>query len=265
LPDAPILEVKGLAKSFGAVVAAASLDVTFRRGETVGIIGSNGAGKTSFVNLVTGYLKPDSGTITYLGKDITGIGPRHVTNVGLCRSFQIPQVFGTMSVADNLMMAIGVAEAGLLPVVAPLENARRWDRVAEILQHYGLERYRSSQAAKLPQGVRKLLDIAMATARGPALLMLDEPTSGISAAEKYDLMDIIMAALREHQVTILFIEHDMEIVGRYAERVLAFSAGSIIADGPPSSVLADARVLELVVGKHESERHAKIAAQAPRS
>ncbi len=256
MPDEPILRIAGLRKQFGALVAAAELDVAFRRGETVGIIGANGAGKTTFVNLVTGYLRPDRGTITYLGRDITGRGPRHVTAAGLCRSFQIPQVFGSMTVADNLMMAIGIAEGGWLPAGAPLESARRREAVDELLAHYHLASYRKHVAAKLPQGVRKLLDIAMATARKPALLMLDEPTSGISAAEKYDLMDVIMRALRTQQVTIHFIEHDMEIVARYAERVLAFAAGSIIADGPPAAVLGDGRVRELVVGKHEAARHA---------
>ena len=259
----PILQIAGLKKQFGAIVAAAEINLTFHRGETVGIIGANGAGKTTFVNLVTGYLKPDGGTIKYLGRDITGLGPRRVTAAGLCRSFQVPQVFGSMSVADNLMMAIGIAEGGWLPARAALENPRRWALVDELLAHYRITPYRSHPAATLPQGVRKLLDIAMATAKKPALLMLDEPTSGISAAEKYDLMDIIVRALRTQQVTIHFIEHDMEIVGRYAERVLAFAAGDIIADGPPTAVLRDERVRELVIGRHEAARKAGAPATPP--
>lgn len=255
MPDRePILETRGLRKQFGAIVAAAELDVTFHRGETVGIIGANGAGKTTFVNLVTGYQKPDGGSIHFLGRDITGQGPRHVTKAGLCRSFQIPQVFGSMSVADNLLMSVGIAEIGWLTAGSPLEQPRRRALVEELLATYQMESYAGHRADLLPQGVRKLLDIAMATARRPALLMLDEPTSGISAAEKYGLMDIIMAALRAQKVTIHFIEHDMEIVGRYAERVLAFAAGAVIADGPPGRVLHDPTVQELVIGRHEAAR-----------
>ncbi len=255
MPDRDtILEVAGLQKRFGAIVTAADLHVKFERGETVGIIGANGAGKTTFVNLITGYLKPDSGTITYKDRDITGLTPREVTVAGLCRSFQIPQVFGTMTVAENLMMAVGIAEAGWIPAALPLERQSRRQAVESILDRYRIGPYHDRRAGLLPQGVRKLLDIAMATARGPALLMLDEPTSGISAAEKYGLMDVIMGALQAEKVTILFIEHDMEIVARYAQRVLAFVAGRIIADGPAEQVLNDALVRESVIGNAAARR-----------
>lgn len=243
-----VLEVVKLHKTFGAIAAAHDLNIRFARGQTVGIIGANGAGKTTFVNLVTGYLQPSAGAIHYLGRDITGMNSREVTLAGLCRSFQIPQVFGSMTVEDNLLMAVGISEASFLPGFGRLATSERRRAVGEILTRYQLDPYRSQMAAVLPQGVRKLLDIAMAMARKPTVLMLDEPTSGISAAEKFALMDLVMGALAAQSVTVLFIEHDMEIVERYAARVLAFYNGRIIADGPPLHVLQDADVREYVIG-----------------
>lgn len=253
MPDADVvLEVVDLQKSFGAITAAADLNIRFFSEQTVGIIGANGAGKTTFVNLVTGYLKPSQGEIRYLGRDITGLNSREVTLAGLCRSFQIPQVFTSMTVQENLMMAVGIAEAGYLPGLGRLATLERRAVAEEILVRYRLESYRDRLAALLPQGIRKLLDIAMAMARKPTVLMLDEPTSGISAAEKFALMDLVMTALKTQSVTVLFIEHDMEIVERYAARVLAFYNGRIIADGPPRQVLQDKEVREYVIGTSQS-------------
>lgn len=249
-----ILEVADLEKSFDSVIAAHEINLSFNRYENVGIIGANGAGKTTFVNMVTGYLKPTSGTIRYLDRDITGMSPRNVTRSGLCRSFQIPQLFPTMSVYENILIAIGIAEASWLPVFNRLNTTKRSAEADEILENYGIFGYRDQEVALLPQGIRKLVDVAMATARKPDLLMLDEPTSGISAEEKYGLMDIIMEALQRQQVTVLFIEHDMDIVSRYASRVLAFYNGTVIADGPPAEVLDDDRVKEYVSGTHLGQR-----------
>ncbi len=244
-----LLEVSALYKRFGTLAAVSNLSLSVERGEVVGVIGANGAGKTTFVNMVTGYLAPSSGRIAFSGREITGRPPRQIAKAGIARSFQVPQVFASASVIDNLLIAFGVAEDGRLPIWSPLRRRGREERAMAMLEAYGIASYSEEPASLLPQGVRKLLDIAMATVREPDLLLLDEPTSGISAREKFAIMDRIMTVLEEQKTTILFIEHDMEIIGRYARRVLAFADGFIIADGPPAKVIDDPEVRRLVVGE----------------
>lgn len=252
---APILRAENLNKSFGAVVAADNINVSIDEGEVVGVIGANGAGKTTFVNMVTGYLTPTSGRLFFHDRDITGFDPKHATEIGICRSFQIPQLFSTATTFENLLIAMGVAETGPMPFWRPLEEKDRVARCEDILQRYQIFEYRDQLAQTLPQGVRKLLDIAMASVHGPKFLMLDEPTSGVTAAEKFSIMDIVISALRAQSVTILFVEHDMEIVERYATRVLAFYDGRIISDATPAEALRDEQVRQYVIGEtlHLSE------------
>ncbi len=245
---APILQVQNLQKTFGAVVAAKDINVDVEPGEIVGIIGANGAGKTTFVNMVTGYLKPTDGAIKFEGRDITGLAPRKVTMTGIGRSFQVSQVFMTLSVFENLLTALAIAQS---PGAAMLRPLRRAELIAECeatLERYGIADHRDQPASQLSQGVRKLLDIAMAMVSKPKILLLDEPTSGVSVEEKFGLMDRVMDALKSADVTVLFIEHDMEIVERYVSRVLAFYQGEIICDAPPAEALADPKVQEFVIG-----------------
>lgn len=245
-----LLEARNLTKTFGAVTAASNLNVAIEQDSVVGLIGSNGAGKTTFINMVTGYLKPTAGNIYYQGRDITSLTPRGVTQLGICRSFQIPQLYPSLTVHDNLMVGLGIV----------IRGAKRWSHTTltsagadaaadEALGRFGLAAYRDRAAAVLPEGVRKLLDIAMAMVVKPRILLLDEPTSGVSADEKFAIMDMVMEAVRSAGVTILFVEHDMEIVSRYTERILAFYEGRIIADGAPAAVLEDAEVRKYVIGE----------------
>ncbi len=244
-----LLEAQNLNKTFGSVVAANNIQLAIEEKEVIGIIGANGAGKTTFVNMVTGYLKPSSGRILYQGRDITPLSPRDITTLGICRSFQVPQVFVSVSAFENLLIALGIAEKGPLPFWRPLWRKNLIDEAEAILQRYGILEYRDQAAGQLPQGVRKLLDIAMAIVHSPRVLLLDEPTSGVSIEEKFGLMDVVMGALAGTGITVLFVEHDMEIVGRYGKRVIAFADGAVIADGPPDTVLHDERVRELVIGE----------------
>jgi len=252
--SATLLDVRGLNKRFGSVVAANDINVAVADEEMVGIIGANGAGKTTFVNMVTGYLKPSSGTIAFEGRDITLLPPRDVIAAGISRSFQVPQVFGSATVFDNLLIAIGIAAGGRLPMWRPLRRREFAAAADELLERYGIMAYRDQAARLLPQGVRKLLDIAMATVRAPRLLLLDEPTSGISVEEKFAIMDVVMGALREQRRAVMFVEHDMEIIGRYAHRVLAFAEGTIIAEGPPDEVIADPQVRRYITGEPHARR-----------
>ncbi len=248
----PIIETRNLHKTFGAVTAAADVNVAVPEKQVLGIIGANGAGKTTFVNMVTGYLKPSRGQIFFRGRDITALPPREVTRIGICRSFQIAQLFPELTVLENLMVALAIADSRAPAFWRPLKVGARIMKAEAVLGEFGLAAQRDRATAVLPQGLRKLLDIAMAMVAEPAVLLLDEPTSGISADEKFAIMDTIMAVLKTASVTVLFVEHDMEIVERYSARVMAFYEGRVIADGPPGEVLASADVRRHVVG---SELH----------
>jgi branched-chain amino acid transport system ATP-binding protein len=232
-----VLRAEKVRKSFGAVTAAADIDLAVERETVVGLIGANGAGKTTFFNMVTGYLKPDAGRIWFGDHELTGHTPREITGLGICRSFQIPQLFHALSLRENLLVAEGIAAA------EHVEEA-----TDALLERFGLAPYAGLPAGLLPEGIRKLLDVAMALVARPTVALLDEPTSGVAADEKFGIMDLVMGAVRGEGVTVLFIEHDMDIVARYAERVVAFADGRVIADGAPARVLDDADVRRYVIG-----------------
>jgi branched-chain amino acid transport system ATP-binding protein len=253
---AAILDARGLNKTFGAVTAAHGVNAAIEKDSVVGLIGTNGAGKTTFINMITGYLKPDSGTIRYEGRDITRLPPREITRLGISRSFQIPQLYSSLTVEENMEVALGIVlkNAGLGGFFSngeprvPGYDAPAGAVGARLLERFGLTRYRHHNAQVLPGGVRKLLDIALTMAAKPRILLLDEPTSGVSAEEKFGIMEMVMEAVKAEGATVLFVEHDMEVVSRFAQRVLAFYDGRIIADGPPQVVLQDSEVKKYVVG-----------------
>ena len=248
-----LLQASGVNKRFGAVVAAADLDISIQAGERVSLIGSNGAGKTTFVNMITGYLKPDTGRISLAGRDITPLSPRAITRLGVARSFQIPQLYGDLTVLDNMLVA-NACHDQRLSFWQPARRSEAVDRAMALLTRFRLAEHRERRVAELPGGVRKLLDIAMALTARPQLLLLDEPTSGVSADEKFPMMDTIMAALGgETGTTLLFVEHDMDIVLRHASRVIAFYAGRVIADDVPGRALATDDVRRYVTGELTTE------------
>lgn len=258
-----VLEAKGLNKSFGAVTAASNINVAVQRDAVVGLIGANGAGKTTFINMVTGYLKPATGTISFEGRSISGLQPRQITQLGICRSFQIPQLFNSMTVEENLMVGVGIVASAKSEWSARSSfSGTPQAAVDASLEKFQLMQYRDRAAGLLPEGTRKLLDIAMAMVVKPRILLLDEPTSGVSAEEKFVLMDMVMTAVRESKVTVLFVEHDMDVVARYTDRVLAFYEGRIIADGAPREALQDLEVRKYVIGDVDHTGAAKDATHA---
>jgi branched-chain amino acid transport system ATP-binding protein len=246
-----ILETRGLTRRFGAVVAADAIDVTVDEGRVVGMIGPNGAGKTTFLNIVTGYVRPDRGTVHFRGRDVTGMPPRALAALGLTRSFQIPQLFPTLTVLENVMLAQRIAAGGAREFWRPLHTAGAVEAARDVLARFRLGDAAGQVVATLPEGGRKLLDIALALVRRPGLLLLDEPTSGVSVEEKFDLFDVLIGVLRADRVTTIFVEHDMEVVSRYADEVLAFADGRVLARGTPAAVLADPQVRRLVVGAED--------------
>lgn len=243
-----LLETRNLEKSFGAVYAAKNVNIKIKSGEIMGVIGSNGAGKTTFVNMVTGYLTPSAGEILYRGKDITGLPTRDITKLGICRSFQIPQLFPELPVIENMLIALTIANQKRPVLFRPAIDQTLKDEAIELLARFKIEQYADQEITTLPQGVRKLVDIAMATVAKPDLLFLDEPTSGVSADEKMDFMRVLIDALKVTKTAVLFIEHDMEIVETFSPRCVAFYEGTILADGPTGEVLENQKVREFVIG-----------------
>ncbi len=242
------LQARSVSKRFGAVAAAQDLNVAVPVGAIYGLIGANGAGKTTFVNMVTGYIKPDSGSIECVGRDITGLRPRAIARMGVCRSFQIPQLCIGLSMLENLQVALSINMTAGASFRRRAEVSAERERALEILDQFQIAEHRDRLIPELSNGDRKLLDIAMAMAGRPKVMLLDEPTSGVSADEKFAIMDRVIEVLTASAVTVLFVEHDMSIVTRYAQRILAFYDGRIIADDAPDEVLSDPDVQRYVTG-----------------
>jgi branched-chain amino acid transport system ATP-binding protein len=242
-----LISARGLKIRFGGVIAADGIDLDVLEGENLAIIGPNGAGKTTFLNMATGYLRPQAGTVSFLGRDITALPPRTITKLGVARAFQIPQLFLDQTVMENMMIA-AAAEAGSLSAFRHLLDLPERKEVEDLLDLVGVRAFANRKAFELPEGQRKLVDIALALALKPTVLLMDEPTSGVASAEKLGLMDILTSALARQKVSSVFVEHDMDMVERYAHRVAVWSSGKIQVVGPPAEILNNAEVRERVIG-----------------
>jgi branched-chain amino acid transport system ATP-binding protein len=242
-----LLSAKGIEIRFGGVVAADGIDLDVIEGENLAIIGPNGAGKTTFLNISTGYLRPQAGTITFLGQDITAQLPRTITKLGIARAFQIPQLFLDQTVMENMLIA-AASRRGHPSGFHPLSGLSEVKEMGRLLDLVGVASYAERKARELPEGQRKLVDIALALALKPKLLLMDEPTSGVASSEKLEIMDILTSALAKEKVTSVFVEHDMDMVERYAHRVAVWNVGKIQKLGTPAEVLADPKVREQVIG-----------------
>lgn len=246
--SAPLLQTRDLQLAFGAVVVADHINFSLSEGERLAVIGQNGAGKTTFINICTGLIRPQAGQVFFEGKDVTGMSPRAIALRGMVRSFQLPQLFTEHSVRDCVRIA-AAGKRNKLRLWTPLASAVDNDEVEHVLEMVGLARRADELSGALPEGQRKLLDIAMALVMKPRLLILDEPTSGVSSDEKHGLMATIMKALDQQKVSAIFVEHDVDIVSQYSTRVAAWIAGRIAADGKPTQVLADPEIRKNVIGE----------------
>ena len=242
-----LLSARGIKIRFGGVVAADGIDLDVLEGENLAIIGPNGAGKTTFLNIATGYLRPQAGTVSFLGEEITAKTPRSITRLGIARAFQIPQLFLEQTVIENMLIA-AAAHGGRPSGFTNLADSPAREDMIHLLDLVGVKGYMDRTARELPEGQRKLVDIALALALKPKLLLMDEPTSGVASSEKLAIMDILTSALATQKVTSVFVEHDMDMVERYADRVAVWSAGKIQIVGPPKDVLQNALVREHVIG-----------------
>jgi branched-chain amino acid transport system ATP-binding protein len=246
-----LLEARGLRKLYGEFCALDGVDLSIGEGEFVSIVGPNGAGKTTLVNVLTGLLAPTSGTVHFDGRDIAGIGPVELARRGMARSFQLVNVFPGLTVAETLAVAVlsRLGRGGRM--LARLDrDAEVRARAADVARVFGLEDKLGRPARTLPHGDKKLLDVASAFALEPSVILLDEPTSGVSTHDKHGIMEVLVQAARRSGIkAIIQVEHDMDIVFAYSQRVIALHQGRVLADTTPDGILADADVVATVVGK----------------
>jgi branched-chain amino acid transport system ATP-binding protein len=244
-----LLETTKLFKQFGETRAVDNVDFAVRDREVLSLIGSNGAGKTSLVNLISGLFPPDSGTIVFQGQDITKQTVQDRIKSGIARSFQIVNLFDELTLLDNVALSIFSREGMTrrLFTIADRHGAV-WDEARDILRQFGLESKAKELAGGISQGERKLLDVAVAYALKPRLLFLDEPTSGVSTREKAPIMDVISSIVRSHGITAVVIEHDMDIIFKYSDRIVVMHQGAVLASGTPEEIRNDEKVKDAVFG-----------------
>lgn len=244
-----LLTTQRLVKSFGDNRAVDDVDFTVNKGEVLALIGSNGAGKTTLVNLISGLLRPDSGSIFLDGADITRLSSYERIKAGIARSFQLVSLFDELSCLDNVALSIFSRDGkiGRKAVLASQDSAV-WDEAHEVLGRFGLDLRAQAPAGTVSHGERKLLDVAIAYALRPKLLLLDESTSGVSTREKAPIMDIVTSIVRSGGITVVIIEHDMDIVFRYSERIVVMHQGAILADGAPDEIRRNDAVTTTLIG-----------------
>ena len=246
-----ILRAEGLRKLYGEVCALDGVSLAINAGEFVSIIGPNGAGKSTLINVLTGVLRPTAGAVTFKGRDVSGLGPARLARLGIARSFQLVQIFPDLTVLETLQAAVVSRLGRGTRLFASLAADREVEAGAiEVAELFGLGEKRHVPAKQLPQGDKKLLDVASAFALRPELILLDEPTSGVSTADKTAIMESLVSASKRIGVrAIIQVEHDMDIVFAYSDRIIALHEGRVLADGPPAAIEADRRVVDTVVGR----------------
>jgi branched-chain amino acid transport system ATP-binding protein len=246
----PVLEVRGLAKSFGGVQAVAGVDLSMPRGEIRALIGPNGAGKTTFFNMLTGQLSADTGEVRFKGQRLSGLAPHAVWRRGVSRTFQITATFVTLSAVENVQVALQSHRRRTYALFAKATGLER-EAARALLAQVGLDAQAERPAGVLAYGDLKKLELAVALANGPEVLLLDEPTAGMAPAERGALMALTQRIARERGLTVLFTEHDMDVVFAVADRIMVLHQGRVIAEGRPAEVRADAQVQKVYLGEAE--------------
>jgi branched-chain amino acid transport system ATP-binding protein len=254
---ANILEVESLSKSYGGVHAVRNVSFGVAAGEIVALIGPNGAGKTTCFNMLNGQISPDAGRITLLGQDTTGRRPRAVWRLGVGRTFQITATFPTMTVRENVQVALASHASKLFNMRLSMPRFAR-DEAAALLDLVGMGAFGDRPCGELAYGDLKRLELAIALANAPQLLLMDEPTAGMAPKERIELMRLTARIAREKSIGVLFTEHDMDVVFEHAERVLVLNRGMLIAEGSPEAVRRDPQVRAIYLGEgllYEAGRH----------
>jgi branched-chain amino acid transport system ATP-binding protein len=245
-----VLEVRGLAKSFGGVQAVAGVNLSMPRGEIRALIGPNGAGKTTFFNMLTGQLRADRGEVRFKGERLSGLAPHTVWRRGVSRTFQITATFVTLTAVENVQVALQSHRRRTYALFAKADGLER-DAARALLEQVGLAAQAERPAGVLAYGDLKKLELAVALANRPEVLLLDEPTAGMAPAERGALMALTQRIARERSLTVLFTEHDMDVVFSVADRIMVLHQGRVIAEGRPDEVRADAQVQKVYLGEAE--------------
>ena len=249
-----LLRTERLKKHFGETRAVDGVDFTVNEGEFLSLVGTNGAGKTTLVNLISAFLSPDSGRIFIADRDITYSPVDERIRAGIARSFQLVNLFDDLSVLDNVALAIFALERKTKRMFVLAERDAAVTREAtDLLGQFGLGGNAQALAGGLAQGERKLLDVAVAYALRPKLLFLDEPTSGVSTRNKAQIMDTVSSVVRRGGITAVVIEHDMDVVFKYSDRVVVMHEGRFLADGPPEEIRQNRDVATYLLGTDVSD------------
>ena len=242
-----ILEVRNLNKAFGGISATKDVDFALEQGAKEAIIGPNGAGKSTFFALVSGYHRPDTGSIRFGGKEIIGQKPHEIARLGISRAFQVSNIFPRLTVEENVRSAIQVRSGKAFDLFSRADRVGL-ERTEEILSLCNLSSRRSRLAGELSQGDKKKLELALALAGKPKLLLLDEPTAGMSIEETKETMELVDRLNQTFGLTILFTEHDMAVVFNHAQRITLLHRGQIIMTGTPAEVRANTQVQKIYLG-----------------
>lgn len=243
-----LLAATGLRKQFGEVHAVDGVDFSIASEQLVSLVGSNGAGKTTLVNLITGLVRPDGGQILFQGRDVTLLPVYDRIKAGIARSFQLVNLFDALSVEDNVRLAIFSRENKVRRAMSLAESdAEAKEETREVIEEFGLTERWDVPAGGLAQGERKLLDVAVAYALKPKLLLLDEPTSGVGTREKSRIMDRIASVVRSRGLSAMIVEHDMDIVFTYSDKIVVMHEGRVLAEGKPDQIATDDRVAAMLL------------------
>jgi branched-chain amino acid transport system ATP-binding protein len=244
-----ILQTVNLKKYFGDTHAVDDVSLTIQEGEFISLVGPNGAGKTSLVNVVSAYLRPDSGKIIFKGNDVTHATVTERVRAGIARSFQLVNLFDDLSNFDNIALAIFSRDSKTLNMAKLAHLDHEVSAEADnVLSQFNLLSKRNERARDLAQGERKLLDVAIAYALKPKLLFLDEPTSGVSTRDKGQIMDTIASVVRGEGITAVIVEHDMDVVFKYSDRIVVMQQGAILAQGTPDEIRKNDEVAMVLLG-----------------
>lgn len=246
-----MLEVRNLSKSFGGVAAISDVSLTFASGSLTAIIGPNGAGKSTFFNLVSGGLRPDDGSVKLDGMELVGRSPAAFIRAGIGRAFQVASIFHSLTVEETLLAAVAAHKGQSAHLWHRFPRPETRDRVAEVAEMLGLADRLGTLSANLSHGDQKLLDVGLALVLEPRVLLLDEPTAGMGPDERWRMIEKVYELWERQKITLIFIEHDMDIVFKIAPAICVLCYGRVLAQGTPAEIRADPAVIEAYLGTSE--------------